>query len=75
MLNRLDGTMREALLDALLQASRSEAVRCVLITGRGRAFSAGADVENMLELHQRGDAAEIGRRVELGGSIVRVPAS
>jgi 2-(1,2-epoxy-1,2-dihydrophenyl)acetyl-CoA isomerase len=71
VLNRLDGTMREALLDALEVTARSPEVRCVLITGRGRAFSAGADIENMLELHRRGDREEIRRRVELGGSIVR----
>jgi 2-(1,2-epoxy-1,2-dihydrophenyl)acetyl-CoA isomerase len=71
LLNRLDGAMREALLDALESAARSAEVRCVLITGRGRAFSAGADIENMLELHRRGAHDEIRRRVELGASIVR----
>jgi 2-(1,2-epoxy-1,2-dihydrophenyl)acetyl-CoA isomerase len=71
VLNRLDATMREGLLDALESAARSTEVRCVLITGRGRAFSAGADIENMLELHLRGAHDEIRRRVELGASIVR----
>jgi 2-(1,2-epoxy-1,2-dihydrophenyl)acetyl-CoA isomerase len=63
--------MRETLLDALDGAARSAEVRCVLITGRGRAFSAGADIENMLELQRRGDREEIRRRVELGANIVR----
>jgi len=71
LLNRLDGTMREELLDALEWAARTAEVRCVLLTGRGRAFSAGADIENMVELHRRGDRDEIRRRVELGASIVR----
>ena len=43
----------------------------MLISGSGVAFSAGADVNGMLELHDQGDAAEIRRRVELGAEIIR----
>jgi 2-(1,2-epoxy-1,2-dihydrophenyl)acetyl-CoA isomerase len=63
--------MREVLRDALDEAASAAEVRCVLLTGRGRAFSAGADIENMLELQRRGARDEIRRRVELGASIVR----
>ena len=52
-LNRPDklnpiGTLARRQLDAALkQVERDEAVRCVVLIGSGRAFSAGADVEEM----------------------------
>jgi 2-(1,2-epoxy-1,2-dihydrophenyl)acetyl-CoA isomerase len=72
VMNRFEGTMREQLRDVLLGVAGDTGVRCVLVTGAGGAFSAGADIEEMLELHDRGDTAEIRRRVELGGEIVEL---
>jgi 2-(1,2-epoxy-1,2-dihydrophenyl)acetyl-CoA isomerase len=43
-LNALDAALRKALLAALKDAARDEAVRAVVITGAGRAFCAGADL-------------------------------
>jgi 2-(1,2-epoxy-1,2-dihydrophenyl)acetyl-CoA isomerase len=43
-LNALDAALRRALLGALKDAARDEAVRAVVITGAGRAFCAGADL-------------------------------
>lgn len=64
--------MREDLLDALRNAADDVSVRCVLITGAGGVFSAGADIEELVGLHERGDSAEIARRVDLGAAVVRV---
>jgi 2-(1,2-epoxy-1,2-dihydrophenyl)acetyl-CoA isomerase len=71
VMNRFEGEMREALAEALLAVGRDPSIRCVLITGAGDAFSAGADINGMLTLHDRGDMAEIRRRVELGAKIIR----
>jgi 2-(1,2-epoxy-1,2-dihydrophenyl)acetyl-CoA isomerase len=71
VMNRFEGAMREALVDALEQVGRDPAIRAVLVTGAGDAFSAGADVNGMLELHAQGDTAEILRRVELGAEVIR----
>ena len=38
--NRLEGTMRERLLELLRDAEGDDDVRCVVITGAGNAFSA-----------------------------------
>jgi 2-(1,2-epoxy-1,2-dihydrophenyl)acetyl-CoA isomerase len=71
VMNRFEGAMREALVDALRMVGDDVSVRCVVITGAGDAFSAGADVNGMLDLHAAGDSAEIRRRVELGAYVVR----
>ena len=46
-LNPIGAIARGQLDAALKQAERDEAVRCVVLTGSGRAFSAGADVAEM----------------------------
>jgi len=71
VMNRFEGTMREALVDALLTVGRDSSIRCVLVTGAGDAFSAGADVNGMLVLHEGGDTDEIRRRMELGADVIR----
>ncbi len=48
--NAFDQVMAESLLAALKTAARDEAVRVVVITGRGDAFSAGQDIH---ELHNK----------------------
>ncbi len=43
-LNAFDGTMHEELYAALDDAASDEEVRCVVLRGEGRGFSAGADL-------------------------------
>src|ERR1051326_8175865 len=51
-LNAFHGTMREDLLAALRAAENDAACRVVVITGAGRAFCAGGDVEYMAALQR-----------------------
>ncbi len=46
VLNALNARAGEELLDALRQAERAPEVRCLLLTGSGRAFCAGADLRD-----------------------------
>lgn len=46
-LNPIGTAMREQLDAALKQVERDDQVRCVVLTGSGRAFSAGADVSEL----------------------------
>jgi 2-(1,2-epoxy-1,2-dihydrophenyl)acetyl-CoA isomerase len=47
-MNAIGALTRRQLSDAIKQAERDEAVRVVVLTGRGRAFCSGADVTEML---------------------------
>jgi 2-(1,2-epoxy-1,2-dihydrophenyl)acetyl-CoA isomerase len=44
-LNAANEEMLSAMAQALLQAERDEAVRCVVVTGNGRGFCSGADLK------------------------------
>src|SRR5881397_800259 len=48
-LNAINETMGEELNAALKEADRDEKTRCLVITGAGRAFSAGEDVSGLKE--------------------------
>ena len=50
-LNALTSRMSEEMLDALGQAAKDDAIRCVVITGEGRGFCAGQDLK---EFQDRG---------------------
>ena len=65
-LNAFAGTMREDLLAAL----RAVSGRVVVITGAGRAFCAGGDVEFMASLQRANDVAGFRRLLDLGAEIV-----
>ncbi len=45
--NAFNFEMTNALMDALSQAENDPAVRCVVITGAGKVFSAGQDITEM----------------------------
>jgi 2-(1,2-epoxy-1,2-dihydrophenyl)acetyl-CoA isomerase len=60
-LNALAGHMRRDLAEALEEAGSDPGVRVVVITGAGRAFCAGGDVQFMAELLERNDAEEFER--------------
>jgi 2-(1,2-epoxy-1,2-dihydrophenyl)acetyl-CoA isomerase len=48
-LNAFDGTMHEELYEALEVAASDDEVRCVVLRGEGKGFSAGADLAQIVE--------------------------
>jgi len=60
-LNALVGHMRRDLAESLEEAGSDPDVRVVVLTGAGRAFCAGGDVNFMAELVERGDSEEFAR--------------
>ena len=65
-LNAFTGTMREDLLAALRDAEDD----VVVITGAGRAFCAGGDVEYMHSLQQSNDVASFRRLLDAGRDVI-----
>lgn len=56
-MNALDSATKVALLDVLRQAADDATVRCVVLTGTGRAFCVGQDLKEHIGLLQRRDEA------------------
>ncbi len=72
VMNAFGGTMREDLLRLLQQAETDSSVRCVVITGAGKAFCAGGDIASMAELQAAGDTSVISERMRIGAEVVHL---
>lgn len=59
-LNSFVELMAEELQDALTDASRNEEIRCILLTGNGKAFCVGQDLPEVVE---KGEDYELGKTV------------
>jgi 2-(1,2-epoxy-1,2-dihydrophenyl)acetyl-CoA isomerase len=73
-LNAIGSVMRTQLADAIRQAERDDAVRVVVLTGSGRAFSAGGDIGEMDQGMDSRTPDELGRvlRDEYGAMFIRL---
>jgi len=69
-LNAFTGTMREDLLEALRGCERDESVRVVILTGAGRAFCAGGDVEYMAGLQKSNDVTAFRSLLDAGRDVI-----
>src|SRR3954451_18340717 len=63
-MNSLDVATKEALLAAVRQVADDEAVRCVVLTGTGRAFCVGQDLKEHVRILQSGETDSLFRTVE-----------
>ena len=57
--------MGKELLDALRSAERDDEVHCLIITGNGRAFCAGEDIQDLRGQYERGENPKLGERLLL----------
>ena len=69
-LNSFIGHMRRDLAEAIEHAGSERAIRAVIITGAGRAFCAGGDIEFMAELMERRDSEEFARILGAGRRVI-----
>ncbi|MDP2483174.1 MAG: enoyl-CoA hydratase [Candidatus Palauibacterales bacterium] len=70
-LNAFFGSMRDEIAEALEELAGRPDVRVVVVTGRGRAFCAGADVSYMADLLERGAYDEANLLVTAGRRVIR----
>jgi 2-(1,2-epoxy-1,2-dihydrophenyl)acetyl-CoA isomerase len=63
-MNGLNVATKEALLSAVRQAASDSAVRCVVLTGSGRAFCVGQDLKEHISILESSDAQSLFRTVE-----------
>lgn len=64
-LNALNEDMKDDLMTALAAAETDDAVAAVVLTGVGRAFSAGADLERFASMYEDGSFAAMERFTDL----------
>ncbi|MDX6302883.1 MAG: 2-(1,2-epoxy,2-dihydrophenyl)acetyl-CoA isomerase [Nocardioidaceae bacterium] len=62
-MNSLDLATKTALLDAVTTAAEDASVRCVVLTGAGRAFSVGQDLKEHVQILQDGPPEALFRTV------------
>ncbi len=71
-LNAFSPTMREELEAALFRMEKDPEIRCVILTGVGRAFCTGGDLGVMKQLIEANDIDRFETLVRTGGRIVQL---
>lgn len=61
VLNAFDDSMGKEMLDVVAEASDAADIRCIVITGAGRAFCSGEDLGALSEIYKGGQVPELGR--------------
>ena len=72
-LNAIDHEMLVGLLDAVAAIDRDDAIGAVVLTGRGRAFSAGGDIKAMDGMDDDAFAATISRYMQVSAAFRDCP--
>ena len=62
-MNSLDVATKVALRDTVLRAAEDDAVRCVVLTGTGRAFCVGQDLKEHIRILRSGSSDELFKTV------------
>jgi enoyl-CoA hydratase/carnithine racemase len=74
-LNAFGGPMREEILDVLARVSADDRIRVLIVTGEGRGFSAGGDIDHLKQLRETKDEAGFRRILANGQMIARTMRS
>lgn len=68
--NAFGDTTRDELLELLRDAATDERVRCIVITGEGKAFAAGGDIRSMHAQQENDDVSVLDSRLAVVTDIV-----
>jgi 2-(1,2-epoxy-1,2-dihydrophenyl)acetyl-CoA isomerase len=69
-LNAMNSALGQALLEALNSVMQDHAVRAVVLTGAGRGFCAGGDIDVLRKAREREDVTEVEALLKVGKQIV-----
>jgi len=69
-LNALNEELASALLAAIQRIAKDDSIRCVILTGAGRAFNAGGDLGLLSDARKRGAAQELEGLLRAGHELV-----
>ncbi|HEX2051170.1 MAG TPA: enoyl-CoA hydratase-related protein [Actinomycetota bacterium] len=61
VLNAFDDELGARVLEEVRSAAADDSVRCIVLTGAGRAFSSGEDLGALVEGYRSGDPPELGK--------------
>lgn len=70
-LNAFAGDMRDRIGDAIEELGEDPAIRAIVVTGEGRGFCAGADIDYLNELVAEGNERDFRKLLEAGERVVR----
>ena len=71
VMNAFADGMREELFDRLENFAEDADVRCIVITGAGKAFCAGGDIASMADLQAENDTSVVEGRMTVAGKIIQ----
>lgn len=71
VLNAVSDAMLDGLGDVMEEAGRDESVRCVVLTGAGRAFGSGADLRGFAALHTSDEPVKVSTHLQKYHRVVR----
>lgn len=71
-LNAFGGSMREDILDALRIVAVDDGIRVLIVTGEGRGFSAGGDIDHLKKLRETEDEEGFRAVLSAGQQITRM---
>jgi 2-(1,2-epoxy-1,2-dihydrophenyl)acetyl-CoA isomerase len=69
-LNALNGALGQALVEALHSVAEDAAVRAVVLTGAGRGFCAGGDLDLLRRAREREDVTEVEALLKMGKQMI-----
>lgn len=68
--NAFGDNTRKLLLEELVSAESNPEIRCVIITGAGKAFAAGGDIKSMRQQQDNNESETITSRMQTAGEVV-----
>jgi 2-(1,2-epoxy-1,2-dihydrophenyl)acetyl-CoA isomerase len=74
-LNAFGGPMREEILDALGKIAADDTIRVLVVTGEGRGFSAGGDIDHLKHLRENQDEKSLRSVLAAGQKIAKTMRS